>query len=323
MISLGASCINPSAYSDPKKASLSLAPPVHIAIEVGESFDIAISISNVEDLVSAKLYVTYNTSILDVTQVLQGSFFPLPPKANFESSKNESSGFIKINASLSSSETPRSGNGTLAWLRFKVISEAKPGFSSPLDFEQTMLVNSHLNPIDHDIVGAVYFWKYAGSFPTEPGRTLDLYTQKGGIGPDEPGGNFMVGAELVMISRVTYNNDPVRNKLVNFALRNPLGQSAGFRSAMTDENGLAIVIFGIPEVSSSYGTWTAISVVNIVEKTVWDTLVFQVSPRISVGGHTTSLGGFAAEKSFSFYLAALVMLTAVWIITKRCSTHAK
>jgi hypothetical protein len=311
-------CINHVACDEPEKASLFLAPPIHIAEEVGETFDFTVSVSNVEDLYSVGFYAIYNSSILDVSQVIQGPFFPLPPNSHFEFEKNELLGFVRINIS---SSTPRSGNGTLAWLRFKVVAEAKPGFSSSLDLQHTTLFNHYLIPIIHDLLGAVYFWKYAGSTPVELGRSLDLFTQKGGVGPDTPGGEFVIGVEVAMISRVTYNNDPVQHKLVNFVLRNPLGQNMGFRSSMTDQNGLTIVKVGIPEVSSSYGTWTAISVVDIAEKTVWDTLSFQVIPKIPVGGYTFSIKRYTADKCLALYITVVTMLAAVFTFIRPNKFH--
>lgn len=264
------------AYGVPADAYLFITPSMYVAKEIGELFDIAINMSNVEDLRSLKFTVTYNTSLLDVTQVIQGPFFPSPPEVYFEFEKNESLGFVMVNMSLADSEAPRSGNGTLAWISFKVVQGPESCVSSPLDLEQTLLLNSALNPIAHDLVGAVYFWKSMQPDSPLGGRLLDLYTQKGGKGQNEPGGEFVAGEMAYFISRVTYNDYPVQQKLVVFEVRSPLNETVVILVAATDQDGFAQISFRIPNIPSSNGTWTGISVVDIAGETVWDTINFRV-----------------------------------------------
>ena len=118
------------------------------------------------------------------------------------------------------------------------------------------------------------------------GRSLDLYTQKGGEGPGEPGGEFFIGEIVRLISRVTYNGDPVANKWVSFEIRNSLGETVLIRVAETDIEGFARIDFRIPEVLESEGVWSAIALVEIAEETVSDTVSFQVYRARPVGGHS-------------------------------------
>ena len=303
------------AYGVPADAYLFITPSMYVAKEIGELFDIAINISNVEDLRSLKFTVTYNTSLLDVTQVIQGLFFPSPPEVCFEFEKNESLGFVMVNVSLADSEASRSGNGTLAWIGFKVVQGPESCVSSPLDLEQTLLLNSALNPIAHDLVGAVYFWKSMQPDPPPGGRLLDLYTQKGGKGPDEPGGEFVAGEMVYLISRVTYNDYPVQQKLVAFEARSALNETMVILVTATDQDGFAQMSFRIPNIPSSNRTWTGISVVDIAGETVWDTISFRVlslsasisplSASILVGQSvtfTSTVSGGYAPYSYQWYL---------------------
>jgi len=275
-------CFDPIVYGESAEAYLSMTPMMHTATEIGELFNVAIDISNVADLRSLGFTVTYNTSLLDIAQVVQGEFFPTPPKSYFGFEKNQSAGFVKVNMSLVDSETPRSGSGTLAWISFEVVQAPKSCVSSPLDLDQTLLLNSASTPIVHDSVGAVYFWRYMEPDPPVEGRLLDVYTQKGGEGPDRSGGKFEKGEMVYLTCQVTYNNDPVQAKLVGFEVLNPLNESVVIRTTITDQYGFAEIAFRIPDIPTSSGTWRAISLVEIAEKTAWDTISFQVYPIIPV-----------------------------------------
>ena len=321
LLSLIAICrFNPIVYGESAVACLFISPPLCVAKEIGELFHVTINISNVENLHSLGFTVTYNKSLLDVAQVVQGPFFPLPPKSYFEFEKNESAGFIKVNISLADSETPRSGNGALVWMSFEVVQEASSCVSSSLAFEQSLLLNSESIPIIHDSVGAVYFWKSIMPDPLGEGRLVDLYTQKAGEGPNEPGGEFMVGELVYLISRIAYNSEPVQQKLVAFEVRNPLNESVVTETAITDKGGLAAISFRIPDIPSSNGTWIAISVVDIAGEVVWDTTSFQVYLSIPVGGYSFPIKGYATATYSTLYLALVGVLTAVFIKTKR-KTH--
>jgi hypothetical protein len=119
--------------------------------------------------------------------------------------------------------------------------------------------------------------------------TLDLYTQRGGVGPNQPGGYFKLGEEVDFVSIVTYNGNPVQSKLVAFQLINPANQTLTTRTAITDQNGEATLSFIISNSLISLGTWVAISSVDVAKEVVLDTLTFQVTQAIPVGGFSISM----------------------------------
>jgi len=271
------STLSSVVHAEPGKAYLFMTPPMYVAKETGEVFNVAVNISNVENLHSVEFAVSYNTSLLDVDHVTQGAFFPLPPRSRFDFEKNVSLGSVKVKMSLADLEAPRSGDGDLAVISFKVVQgPLTPCASCPLFLGQILLLNSALTPINHDSVGAMYFWKSMQPDPPLGGRLLDLYTQKGGKGPNEPGGEFVAGEMVYLISRVTYNDYPVQQKLVVFEVRSPLNETVVILVAATDQDGFAQISFRIPNIPSSNGTWTGISVVDIAGETVWDTINFRV-----------------------------------------------
>jgi hypothetical protein len=289
---------------------------MYIAKEIGEIFNLAINISNVNDLRSLQFSVTYNTSILDVEQVIQGPFFPLPPKSYSKFEIGESLGFVRVNMSLAGSETPRDGNGTLVWIVFRVV-QGLDTCGSPLSLEQTLLLDSVLNPIAHDVVGAVYFWKSMQPDPPTAGLLLDVYTQKDGVGPNEPGGEFTCGEKVQLTSLVTYSDWAVQSKLVSFEVRNPLDEIALVMVAQTDKEGFAEISFRIPRLWSSNGTWKVFSVVEVADKIVWDSLTFDVYCLIPVGGYSFLITEYRTEKPLALYLALVAILTAGLTIAKR------
>jgi len=311
---------NPIAYGESVHTCLFITPPMYIATGISELFDATVNISSVENLRSLEFTLAYNTSLLDVAQVVQASFFPSPPGSYFEFEKNESLGFVKVNMSLADSETPRSGNGTLAFISFEVVQGPEQCVSSPLGLQQTLLLNSESIQIAHDSVGAVYFWRSLQPDPPEEDRLLDLYTQKAGVGPNEPGGEFVTGEIVHLVSRVTYNSDPVQQKLVAFQVRNPINETVLTTTVVTDEDGLAETSFRIPWILSSNGTWTAVSVVEIAEEIVWDTISFQVYWKPPVGGHSFPIEEDTTEKPLIPYLALVAILTASFATVKR-RTH--
>jgi len=317
LISLLATSFSSSVV--PKESTctyLSMNPLTHVAHEIGELFDVAIDISYVENLHSLAFTLTYNQSLIDVEQVIQGTFFPSPPESLFEYAENKPSGSVRVNMSLAAPGASKNGNGTLAWIVFRAVEESYGG--SPISFEQVLLFDSALKPITHDFVDAVYFWKSVAPDPAAEGRVIDLYTQKGGKGPNEPGGDFMADDLVYLVSQVTYDGNPVQQKLVAFQVRNPSNESVLFRGVATDADGLANISFRIPILMSSNGTWTAVSAVDIREEVVWDTISFRVYlGYVPVGGYSVPTEKHSAEKPLTINLFLLAVLTAVFTVIKR------
>lgn len=309
--------LNPAAYGHPSTTCLFINPPMYIAEEVGEVFEFAVNISDVEDLRSFEFTLSYNVSLLDVVGVRQGSFFPAPPRSYFQFKENESLGSIKVNMSLASLETPRSGGGVLAWIDFEVAQGPELcDINCGINIEHILLLNHASVPIVHDSVGAIYFWKSTQPDPPPQGRYLDLCTQKGGEGLNQPGGHFDARELVFLTSEVLYNGDPIQNVLVAFQVLNPLNETVLVLVARADQNGLATINFRIPNIPSSEGLWQAISVVSLDEKIVWDTLTFRVRV-FPVGGYSFPLNEYVLETPLTCYLSTVTILIAVFTMSRR------
>jgi len=109
--------------------------------------------------------------------------------------------------------------------------------------------------------------------------TLDLYNQRGGLGPNQPSGSFAPGENVELSALLKYNEDPVENKPVGFEVRNPTGEIVLIRSDMTNANGIAKINFTVtgmcfPEL---FGQWSALAVSTVSGLIANDTLTFNVT----------------------------------------------
>lgn len=311
LCSLASSMFSPIVSGNSSEVHVFITPPAYVAKELGEVFDLTVNISNVNNLCSFGFILNFNTSQLDVVDVSIGTFFPEPPGSHFEFEKNESLGFISVNASLNEFETPRSGNGTLAHVNFRVSSDPESCVCSILYLDQIVLIDSTSNTISYDSVSAVYMWK---SLQPDPPviRRLDLLTPRDGKGSGRPGGVFYAGEVVELISNLTYNNEPVQQKLVSIEVRDSHDEIVLMRVAMTDENGTCKILFRLPKDIVSYEQWSAIAVAEVREVVVWDILKFDVfpsAPTMPVGGSSTQIKWYGEERLIAFYGSLLAIYT--------------
>lgn len=117
--------------------------------------------------------------------------------------------------------------------------------------------------------------------PKPIGLAIDLYNQKGGLGPNEPSGDFAPKETMILTAFLTYYGEPVGYKFVAFEVIDPTGGSVLYRSNITNVNGLAQITFTIPIIPHMclpeiFGRWIAFAVSSVSEQTVSDTLTFEV-----------------------------------------------
>ena len=290
-------------------------PTMYVAHVRDEIFNVTVDVINAENLSSYQFTFFYNNSLLQIEQVSQGSFFPSTPRSCFIFD-NKTSDSVEITCSLNDSTDSASGTGTLALISLKAIHVPDSCLGSPLELRQALLLDSARVPIVHDLVGAVYFWKSVGPDPPIEGRLLDVYTQRGGIGQGQPDGKYKLGEEVELISKVTYNGQPVQQKLVAYEVQNPSNQFSIVRTGTTDQNGLTTIRFGIPNVLDSIGTWTAIAVVEIAEKVAWDIVTFEVTSVTPIGGFSTAVRGSGRESPLIPYHMTALAFILVFVLTK-------
>jgi hypothetical protein len=287
-------------------ARLYLSPPAYLLSTGNQRFTLNIEVSDIVNLHRAELGLTYNSSLLEAESVLQGSFIPVGASSKFGYKISQSLGILLINVSFVNSGASASGNGIIASITFKGIEQADC-CCSVLMLHQSLLTDPYGAGIDHDLGGAVYFWK---SFQGDPsvGSIMDLYTPKGGRGISFNGGIFKVGETIDLLSRVTYNLYPVQNKLVAFEVIDPSNVPLLFMTAQTDADGIARMSFRTPPLSSSIGYWTCIAVVDVDNKILWDVTVLKVEQgQVTVGGYSLSINKGARHEYLDLCFIAVAL----------------
>lgn len=112
----------------------------------------------------------------------------------------------------------------------------------------------------------------------ELGAAIDVYTERGGEMPGVPSDAYGPQELVIMYAKVTYNKDPVQNKLVAFEVKDPSMNVVVTRTDQTDTNGIATADFRIPwpceNATGLFGNWTIYASVDIAETKKDDTCKF-------------------------------------------------
>jgi hypothetical protein len=116
------------------------------------------------------------------------------------------------------------------------------------------------------------------------GGSIDLFSQKGGRGIDQPDGVFQPQEQIRLYTLVTYNGEPVVSKLVSFEVHgpeNPYYNIIFVQTAFTNASGIAEISFLIPlPVENPWtivlGVWNSWATAEVAEQTLKDSLTFLV-----------------------------------------------
>jgi parallel beta-helix repeat protein len=114
------------------------------------------------------------------------------------------------------------------------------------------------------------------------GYNLDLFTQKGGIGPLAPSDAFAPEELLILYSNVTYNDSPVPDQWVTFEVCDAAGNISADLGNYTDASGIATTSFRLPssgfplaEDPNVFGIWTVTSAAEWGGNVSSDSLTFK------------------------------------------------
>jgi len=120
------------------------------------------------------------------------------------------------------------------------------------------------------------------------GAMIDLFTQKepySGRGVNKSSDAFAPDSEVILYAYVTYNEEPLENRLVVFEAHGPPNPYNNItilpRTNATNKSGIAMTSFRLRWPSDHpketlFGTWSALAAVDVAEKRVEDTLTFRV-----------------------------------------------
>lgn len=104
--------------------------------------------------------------------------------------------------------------------------------------------------------------------------TLDLYTQRGGLGLAEHGGTFEQEEVVQFFAYLTNGGTPINDSEVAFTITDPMGNWTA-ASTLTD-SGKASINYTLPPQPSALGNWSATAVAHYGNDTVSDSVIFNV-----------------------------------------------
>jgi PKD repeat protein len=155
-------------------------------------------------------------------------------------------------------------------------------------------------------------------FAPAMGAALDLTSNKevNGLGPGQPSDAFAPQELVILYAKVTYNGEPVANKLVGFEVKDPNGTPVIYRANVTDESGVAWVEFRLPS-NPPFGDWLAIAKVEVAQTIVGDTMPFKVGWIVSIVSVEPDQGSYAKgeEASFTVTLKNIAKTTKTVVLT--------
>jgi hypothetical protein len=158
----------------------------------------------------------------------------------------------------------------------------------------------------------------------QSGRFLDVFTQKGGQGLNQSSDMFEPQELMCLYALVTYNDNPVANKLVGFQADGPLNAFENLTaggSSSTNGSGIAEFSFRIPWPSTNpeekvFGEWNVVATVNVADMEIMDTLTFQVGWIVRITSIATLDAAYNPEVEF------LKQSTIVFDLTVENSANA-
>jgi hypothetical protein len=118
------------------------------------------------------------------------------------------------------------------------------------------------------------------------GADIDVYTERGGQGPDAASDAYGPQELIVFYAEVTYNGAAVVNKDVAFEIQDETGHVWAYRTGVTDSNGIASAEYRLPwpdvDPTSVFGEWSIVATVDVSQQVETDTVTFEFNYIIDV-----------------------------------------
>ncbi len=147
-------------------------------------------------------------------------------------------------------------------------------FSNPGSFNVTLVVTD-----DNNLTGS--FSKIVTVIALPVGPSIDVYTQKGGNGLNQPSDTFAPEELIIIYAYATYDLVPVAGKVVTFNVYYPNGTLRIRRATQTFSNGIAyftFLVYALPD----FGEYSVNASVTIGTKTVSDVCEFGINWLVQV-----------------------------------------
>jgi len=149
------------------------------------------------------------------------------------------------------------------------------------------------------------------------GYSIDVYTQRGGIGPGEASEPFKVGESVILCAELKNNSVPVEDRLVAFYVYGPPNPYENLTSIMaqpTNSSGIASVSFVIGAMGMEHweerlvGTWLVTADVMFDHEVFSDSLTFECDWDLTVDLFTQRGGEGFGTPSDPFKAGEVVSL---------------
>jgi hypothetical protein len=144
------------------------------------------------------------------------------------------------------------------------------------------------------------------AFSAGAGGRIDLYTQKepySGRGLNARSDAFGPGEEVQIYASVTYNDFPIENVPVSFAILGPpnsVKNATYLRSAVTNDTGVAKISFRISHINeTTFGEWTVYGNVQIEESIFTDIVKFKAGWIVEIVYLRTISEEYVEQSAFS------------------------
>lgn len=118
----------------------------------GQTFAINVSVSEVADLHQAVFNLSYDSSLLNVTDIVEGDFLKGGGSTEFSFNVNRTLGDLHVNTTIAEPGSVVAGSGTLAKITFGVTGLGE----CLLYLHNTRLIHTDMTPIEHAAVEGLF-----------------------------------------------------------------------------------------------------------------------------------------------------------------------
>jgi hypothetical protein len=132
-------------------AVLYVSPEVSVA-QVGQELRVDINVSNVTDLYGWELRLSYNNTILNLTDVAEGTFLRSAGATYFTYKTSDTADSLKADCTLIGDAPGPQGNGTLATVIFHVQNSGV----CPLNLTDATLLSSLIEDMNYTVTNGVF-----------------------------------------------------------------------------------------------------------------------------------------------------------------------
>ena len=245
------------------------------SVDAGDSFQVNVTVANVANLHGWEFKLFFLNTVVNCSDVTEGPFLKSVGGTifgkNITNVYNSTHGRILAYCSILGSATV-AGNGTLA----TITLYAKAAGQTPLDLRDTKLADGQVpsQPIPHTATDGTV------TVAPPPGQVLDVYTQRGGVGVNNPSDAFSPGETIFFYGSLVLQGSPVPGVIVQFKTYDPHG-TLTLRTAVTNDSGIAKTSITLSSTPVFGGYYTNASA-TVQEQEYNDTVTFQVGWKVSI-----------------------------------------